>query len=211
MRRRLAVLMLAVLGVLLLQGDSRADWTTPRTWVSGETVTSAMMNEQVRDNLNVLATAPRVVAVNVTPAGTLSGGDVTQTLMLYTIPAATLTTSGQGFRFTFWGSCKTGLGAGAARAEVYLGSMGTAAVSCPASTGGQWQYTAVAMRIGATSGTWFVNEGMYGTTGSTATATDTGSWAPTWANSLVVSIKGIGAALGNDDVVARGMMVERIQ
>src|SRR3990167_7638672 len=34
-------------------------WTPPRTGVSGETVTAALMNTHVRDNLN--ATAPAVV------------------------------------------------------------------------------------------------------------------------------------------------------
>jgi hypothetical protein len=29
-------------------------WTTPRTWTTGETVTAAMLNEQVRDNENYL-------------------------------------------------------------------------------------------------------------------------------------------------------------
>lgn len=31
-------------------------WTAPRTWYAGETVTSAMLNAQLRDNLNVLKT-----------------------------------------------------------------------------------------------------------------------------------------------------------
>lgn len=31
-------------------------WTTPRTWVAGETVTAAIMNTHVRDNLNWLDT-----------------------------------------------------------------------------------------------------------------------------------------------------------
>jgi hypothetical protein len=30
-------------------------WTTPRTWVAGETVSAALMNVHVRDNLNLLA------------------------------------------------------------------------------------------------------------------------------------------------------------
>lgn len=29
-------------------------WTTPRTWAAGETVTAAMMNTHVRDNLNAI-------------------------------------------------------------------------------------------------------------------------------------------------------------
>ena len=31
-------------------------WNTPRTWSPGETVTAALMNTQIRDNLNVLKT-----------------------------------------------------------------------------------------------------------------------------------------------------------
>lgn len=31
-------------------------WTTPRTWVAGETVTAAIMNTHVRDNLTAAAT-----------------------------------------------------------------------------------------------------------------------------------------------------------
>lgn len=35
-------------------------WTTPRTWVTGETVTAALMNSHVRDNLDFLE-AQRVI------------------------------------------------------------------------------------------------------------------------------------------------------
>ena len=34
-------------------------WTTPRTWVTGETVTAALMNTHIRDNLNFLKTNPQ--------------------------------------------------------------------------------------------------------------------------------------------------------
>jgi len=33
-------------------------WTTPRTWVAGETVTAALMNAHVRDNVALLGTPP---------------------------------------------------------------------------------------------------------------------------------------------------------
>lgn len=33
-------------------------WTTPRTWTTGETVTDALMNTHVRDQLNFLYTPP---------------------------------------------------------------------------------------------------------------------------------------------------------
>ncbi|HEY2086383.1 MAG TPA: hypothetical protein VGH54_10225 [Mycobacterium sp.] len=34
-------------------------WTTPRTWVAGETITAAIMNTHVRDNLVDVNNAPR--------------------------------------------------------------------------------------------------------------------------------------------------------
>jgi len=62
-------------------------WTTPRTWVAGETVTAAMLNAQVRDNLNVISPlgditqltqyTPVLTATTTNPtlgtAGTISG------------------------------------------------------------------------------------------------------------------------------------------
>jgi len=50
-------------------------WTTPRTWVTGEVVTAAMMNEQVRDNEDYLkahvdaATAVHGLGTGVYPTG----------------------------------------------------------------------------------------------------------------------------------------------
>lgn len=61
-------------------------WTTPRTWVSGETVTAALMNTHVRDNLAEILpsgtgwTTPSFAAGNYTGSGsmtwTLTSGDV---------------------------------------------------------------------------------------------------------------------------------------
>jgi hypothetical protein len=61
-------------------------WTTPRTWVSGETVTAALMNTHVRDNLSALLpsgtgwTTPTFAAGTYTASGsmtwTLASGDV---------------------------------------------------------------------------------------------------------------------------------------
>lgn len=62
-------------------------WTTPRTWVAGETVTAAMLNAQIRDNLSVIsplgditaltAYAPALGAVTTAPSlgtgGAISG------------------------------------------------------------------------------------------------------------------------------------------
>ena len=61
-------------------------WTTPRTWVSGETVTAALMNTHVRDNLTEVLpggsawTTPSFSAANFTASGsmtwTVAVGDV---------------------------------------------------------------------------------------------------------------------------------------
>lgn len=50
-------------------------WTTPRTWVSGETVTDTLLNAHVRDNLNAIVNPPYVhvrAATNTTTFGTSS-------------------------------------------------------------------------------------------------------------------------------------------
>ena len=49
-------------------------WTAPRTWVTGETVTAALMNAQVRDNL--LETS----AATVTTAGDLAYADAANSM-----------------------------------------------------------------------------------------------------------------------------------
>tara|TARA_R110002020_G_scaffold2230_3_gene10423 strand:- start:31323 stop:32504 length:1182 start_codon:yes stop_codon:yes gene_type:complete len=46
-------------------------WTTPRTWVSGELVTAALMNSAIRDNLNILK-------VPINDSGQLEFTDATQ-------------------------------------------------------------------------------------------------------------------------------------
>lgn len=45
-------------------------WTTPRTWVNGETVTAAMLNEQVRDNQAALLTSVNARQKLLTPGTT---------------------------------------------------------------------------------------------------------------------------------------------
>lgn len=62
-------------------------WTTPRTWVAGETVTAALMNTHVRDNLSTILpsgtawTTPAFASGDYTASGTmtwtLASGDVT--------------------------------------------------------------------------------------------------------------------------------------
>lgn len=66
-------------------------WTTPRTWVAGETVTAAIMNTHVRDNLTAAATTyvgsnSSATGVTLATAGTLvaSSAKVTFTLAVQT-------------------------------------------------------------------------------------------------------------------------------
>ena len=49
-------------------------WTTPRTWTTGETVTAALMNAQVRDNLN------ETDAASVSAAGDLVYADAANSM-----------------------------------------------------------------------------------------------------------------------------------
>lgn len=62
-------------------------WTTPRTWVTSELVTAAMLNEQVRDNANYLA----ATLENVTTGHDHDGADSKQ-IAWANMPAATQVT-----------------------------------------------------------------------------------------------------------------------
>lgn len=48
-------------------------WTSPRTWANGLTVTAAMLNAEVRDNLLALRALPCVAVRNATTTLTTSG------------------------------------------------------------------------------------------------------------------------------------------
>lgn len=55
-------------------------WTSPRTWVAGETITASIMNTHVRDNLNYLNARPQLFTYQNTPQAAL----VTSTSTLIT-------------------------------------------------------------------------------------------------------------------------------
>lgn len=69
-------------------------WTTPRTWVTSELVTAALMNTHLRDNLNFLTTnTPNLAVASITQTaspytaasaivilGNTSGGNITVNL-----------------------------------------------------------------------------------------------------------------------------------
>jgi len=64
-------------------------WVAPRTWVAGETVTSAMLNQHIRDNLNTLS--DRAIAIGLGQAG---AGVLTTGVKLYLEIPAALTITG---------------------------------------------------------------------------------------------------------------------
>lgn len=59
-------------------------WVTPRTWSAGETVTAALMNAHVRDELNALASKGIVIGF-----GSISGGVIGTGVHYYiSVPAS---------------------------------------------------------------------------------------------------------------------------
>lgn len=56
-------------------------WTSPRTWVAGELVTEGNLNEQIRDNHNILKTSidanGKIVALSSAYLADLSGTNLT--------------------------------------------------------------------------------------------------------------------------------------
>ena len=87
-------------------------WTTPRTWVSGETVSATLMNAQIRDNLNLLKTeitdngailARKKVFADVTSRSSPSGAVAAWGATAQTIPGGTLASAGDYLRIEAFG------------------------------------------------------------------------------------------------------------
>lgn len=79
-------------------------WTAPRTWVAGETVTAAIMNQHVRDNLKALGDN----WVSYTPAWTSTG--TAPAIGNATVQGASITTGPKTIDFFFtitYGSTST--------------------------------------------------------------------------------------------------------
>ncbi len=68
-------------------------WTAPRTWVTGETVTAAIMNTHVKDNLTALKSAAGTRQIHWCIPGTLSTGTTKSGKVTYRGPTLTLKTA----------------------------------------------------------------------------------------------------------------------
>lgn len=92
-----------------------ATWTTPRTWVEGEIVTAALMNEVIRDNLDWLKGRPYIQANDLD--GTVYS--TTSSTFQDTGLSATLTTTGGRVMVVAWGSFLVGNSATNAVLTIY--------------------------------------------------------------------------------------------
>lgn len=122
-------------------------WTTPRTWVAGETVTAALFNSHIRDNFNAIGAAwtaytPTITGVTTSTltARNLQRGKTTEVRCVFTLtgapsalvtvslPVAASTAFGTGAIYLNIGTV-TGLrqGVGYRFASVYLASATTVA------------------------------------------------------------------------------------
>ena len=178
-------------------------WTTPRTWVAGETVTDTIMNTHVRDNLAYLGTGIIRLSVNTTAVGNVGAGE--DDLITYTLPAATLGVDGMGVRITAFG--QTANNANAKNLKMYFGSTALSTITLETSSAGGWVLGVVVIRTGATAQIGRVTNAGHGTTwkggGGASTPAETLSGA--------VTIKCTGTATANDDIVNALMLVELIR
>lgn len=59
-------------------------WVAPRTWTAGEVVTAAMLNQDIRDNMNAVAGGRALVNTSYLPSG-----DITTTSTTFTVADGT--------------------------------------------------------------------------------------------------------------------------
>ena len=178
-------------------------WTTPRTWVAGETVTDTIMNTHVRDNLAYLGTGIIRLNVNTTAVGNVGAGE--DDLITYTLPAATLSVDGMGVRITAFG--QTANNANAKTVKMYFGSTNMATIGLDANSVGGWVYQATVIRTAAATQIAHVNMAAHWVTFKSGG----NNTAPTETLSGAVTIKCTGAATTTDDIVNSMLMVELIR
>lgn len=185
-----------------------AAWTSPRTWVAGETVTASLLNTHLRDNLSFLKGVTDIAVqrlnVNTTSVGNVGAGP--DDLITYSLPAGTLATDGQGVRVTAWGVFAVN-----ANAKQVIGNFGgTSTVTSSSSTtfnNISWEIRYLVIR---TSATTQISIGTFITPDGAATAIAQQYTTPGETLSGAITIKCRGDGVADNDVIQRGLLVELI-
>ena len=137
-------------------------WTTPRTWSPGETVTAALMNAHVRDNLNVLKTniadngdvdissqLAAIPEVLTKTAAEVQATTAETNFLNYTVPANTLSADGQMLRAILEGV--TAANANNKTFKVYFGGTQVGSTLTIANSGVPWRLAINVHRRGSAS------------------------------------------------------------
>lgn len=137
-------------------------WTTPRTWNAGETVTSAIMNAHIRDQLNVLKTNiddsgyPRThlagFAFSSGEGNDVGGGDTQLTGYDVTIPAGFLAEPGDAIVVEGAWSAANNANAKTGKLQVGAGTTFVITATGAALAGHIIPFRVVIRRRGATTG-----------------------------------------------------------
>ena len=185
-------------------------WTTPRTWVAGETVTDTLMNTHVRDNLAYLGTGIIRLNVNTTAVGNVGAGE--DDLITYSLPAATLGVDGMGVRVTAAGSFAAN--ANNKLVKMYFGSTSLTTWATAPYNNVKWRYVAEIIRTGAgaqIASSQFVSTGGSGGHTTFPDHVRVGTTTPAETLSGAVTIKCTGEATSNDDIQQLLLLVELIR
>lgn len=116
-----------------LPSRDRAAWTSPRTWTVGETVTAAMMNTHVRDNLNAIGAQAARSGYNLGSAAAFGNG--AEQMAGYGATAAFTPATTGWFAFSFVFNFANAGGAGASTSWKVRYGTGAAPANAAAATG----------------------------------------------------------------------------
>lgn len=146
---------------------------------------------------------PCVIYTNVTPASNVSTGETV--LMTYTLPANTLSATGQAVRIR--GSVVLAANSNTKITRVYFGASLVTAVVTTSSAGVALDFEAVVFRTGAA--TQYGMGKMIGATGTTSVVNDTRTTSPTETLSGALTIKLTGqSGTASNDVTANAFFVD---
>jgi hypothetical protein len=135
-------------------------WTAPRTWVDGETVTSAILDAHIRDNLTVLKTnisdeglIALILPLSTQVSNVTTSGTGETDFHTYTLPGGTLTQDGQ--RIEVW---TYGTATSSANTKTWKAYFGASSITLHAGTATitLWEIRFVIIRRDAT------HQDMYG-------------------------------------------------